>query len=59
MQAFGRAIEEDKLPLGVFYINPDKKTFEENIGIYEKDDTPLFKRDADYKKLETLINKFI
>jgi len=57
-QAFNRAIEEDKLPLGVFYINPDKKTFEENIGIYDKDDTPLFKRDVDYKKLEALINKF-
>jgi len=57
-QAFNRAIEEDKLPLGVFYINPDKKTFEENIGIYDKDDTPLFKRDIDYKKLEALINKF-
>lgn len=57
-QAFNRAIEEDKLPLGVFYINPDKKTFEENIGIYDKDNTPLFKRDVDYKKLEALINKF-
>jgi len=56
-QAFQKATQKDKLPLGVFYIN-DKATFEENIGIYEKDNTPLFKRKPDYKKLEALIKKF-
>ena len=56
--AFNRAIETDKLPLGVFYINPERIPFEENIGIYEQDNTPLFERDIDYIKLESLIGRF-
>lgn len=38
--AFAKAIESDKLPLGVFYIK-DKKTFEENLHISK--DSPLYK----------------
>ena len=30
--AFARAIENDRLPLGVFYVN-EKKTFEEHLGL--------------------------
>ena len=56
--AFNKAIETDKLPLGVFYINPERTPFEENIGIYEQDNTPLFERDVDYIKLESLIDRF-
>ncbi len=56
-QAFKKAIEADKLPLGVFYINL-KSTFEENIGTYDKNNAPLFERKPDYKKLESLIAKF-
>ncbi len=56
--AFNKATETDKLPLGVFYINPDRTSFEENIGIYEQDNTPLFERDVDYIKLESLIGRF-
>jgi 2-oxoglutarate ferredoxin oxidoreductase subunit beta len=57
--AFKKATETDRLPLGIFYVNPDKKPFEENIGIYEKEDAPLFKRDTDYGKLKSLIESFI
>ncbi len=57
-QAFKKAIETDKLPLGIFYINPKKTTFEDNIGIYAKDSLPLFRRKPDYKKLEALIKRF-
>lgn len=56
--AFNKATETDKLPLGVFYINPERTPFEENIGIYEQDNTPLFERDVDYIKLESLISTF-
>lgn len=56
--SFKRATESDKLPLGIFYINPDKKTFEENTGIYKQNDTLLFDRETDYKKLESLISKY-
>jgi 2-oxoglutarate ferredoxin oxidoreductase subunit beta len=57
--AFKKATETDKLPLGVFYINPDKTPFEENINICEKDETPLFNRDMDYGRLKSLIESFI
>ena len=57
--AFNKATETDKLPLGVFYINPDKTPFEENIGIYEQDDSPLFKHNSNYEKLNVLIEKFM
>jgi len=56
--AFNKACQSDKLPLGVFYINNDKTTFEDNIKIYDHDDRPLFKRDTDMNKLKSLISKF-
>ena len=55
--AFERAVQTNKLPLGVFYINPDKSTFEENLKIYEQDDRPLYQREPDMKKLQCLIEK--
>ena len=56
--AFSRATEEDKLPLGVFYINRGKKAFEENIGIYQDNKQPLYERERDVEKLRTLIETY-
>jgi len=56
--AFRKACETEKFPLGVFYINPNKKPFEENIGIYDKDAHPLFERQPDYARLSDLIGQF-
>ncbi|MBN2591564.1 MAG: hypothetical protein JXA96_16985 [Sedimentisphaerales bacterium] len=56
--AFKRATESDKLPLGIFYINPEKTPFEENTGVYKQNDTPLYSREVDYGKLESLISKY-
>ncbi|MHC4299217.1 MAG: thiamine pyrophosphate-dependent enzyme [Planctomycetota bacterium] len=55
-EAFKRAIEE-AFPLGVFYVNRDKKTFEENVGIYQENPRPLFGK-PDYEKLRSLIETF-
>jgi len=57
-KAFARATETAKLPLGIFYINPNKKTFEDNTGIYETDTRPLYQRQPDIKKLAGLIETF-
>jgi 2-oxoglutarate ferredoxin oxidoreductase subunit beta len=57
-EAFKRATEKDRLGLGVFYINSNKKTFEENIGIYRDDDRPLYKREPDIERLRKLIESF-
>ena len=55
-EAFRRATEKDKLPLGVLYVSPHKSTFEENIGIYQKSTDPLYKREPDMGKLYNLID---
>jgi 2-oxoglutarate ferredoxin oxidoreductase subunit beta len=57
-EAFKRAAEKDRLPLGVFYVNPNKKTFEENVGIYRDDDRPLYQREPDIEGLRNLIESF-
>ena len=56
--AFKKALETDKLPLGIFYINPNKSPFEDNVGIYQQDKRPLFEREPDTNRLRALIGKF-
>jgi 2-oxoglutarate/2-oxoacid ferredoxin oxidoreductase subunit beta len=56
--AFKRALETDKLPLGIFYINPNKSIFEDNVGIYQQDKRALFEREPDVNRLQMLIGKF-
>lgn len=46
-EAFHRSLEQDKFPLGIFYINSDKITFGENVGIYRQDKTPLVFREEE------------
>jgi len=54
-KAFEKATETEKLPLGIFYQSPQKPSFEENVGIYEEKQTPLYERDLDKKELKNLI----
>jgi 2-oxoglutarate ferredoxin oxidoreductase subunit beta len=54
--AFTKAIETDKLPLGIFYLNL-KQTFEDSLGIYQNDSEPLYRRKLDVEKLEQLISE--
>ncbi|MFB0555528.1 MAG: thiamine pyrophosphate-dependent enzyme [Phycisphaerae bacterium] len=57
-RAFEKAIQTDELPLGIFYINPEKPSFEENIGTYQEKQTPLYRREPDLQKLCNLVDKF-
>jgi 2-oxoglutarate ferredoxin oxidoreductase subunit beta len=57
-EAFKRATEEEKLPLGIFYMNPDKKTFEQNLGVYRDDCRPLYEREPDIGKVRDLVETF-
>jgi 2-oxoglutarate/2-oxoacid ferredoxin oxidoreductase subunit beta len=43
--AFKKAIEPGKLGLGVFYVNENRKTFEETLPAYAIDKTPVVKRE--------------
>jgi 2-oxoglutarate/2-oxoacid ferredoxin oxidoreductase subunit beta len=53
--AFKRAIETEKYPLGIFYINEKKKTFEESLQVYKTDKSPMFTRKQDMDKLKNLM----
>ena len=57
-KAFEKATETDRLPLGVFYTSPQKPSFEENVGVYQQEQTPLYEREPDMKKLRNLIDTF-
>ena len=54
-EAFKKSIETEKYPLGIFYINNNKKIFEESLSAYKTDKSPLYKRDLDMNKLKALI----
>jgi 2-oxoglutarate ferredoxin oxidoreductase subunit beta len=57
-EAFKRATETEKLPLGIFYINNNRTTFEENIRTYREPQKPLYECEPDIEKLRSLIEKF-
>ena len=54
-EAFRHATEKEKLPLGVFYINPDKPCFEETLPVYRRNREPLFQRTLDSDRLAGLV----
>ncbi len=56
IEAFRRALETERLPLGVFYINPNKPTFEENTGIYRDNPAPLYRRSVNKQRLAALLD---
>ena len=55
-EAFKKAIESDKFPLGIIYINSDNPTFEENLTAYKDNAEPLYKRPVDNRQLNTLLD---
>jgi 2-oxoglutarate/2-oxoacid ferredoxin oxidoreductase subunit beta len=55
LEAFKRAVETDKLPLGVFYVNDKKPTFEDNTGAFRTNKQPLYARTTDKSKLTSII----
>jgi len=54
IEAFKKATETGKYPLGILYINP-KPTFEDKLSVYSESKEPLFKRERDMGKLTELI----
>ena len=53
--AFRRAIENEKLPLGIFYANPDNLVFEKNLAAYAENKKPLYQRSVEKDRLLELI----
>jgi len=55
IEALRRVSEIEKLPLGIFYLNP-RPTFEEKLSIYQESKDPLYKRSPDLRKLSEWIH---
>jgi 2-oxoglutarate/2-oxoacid ferredoxin oxidoreductase subunit beta len=55
--AFSRAIETEKLPLGVFYSHEENPSFHEASGAYAQDQRPLYERSVDLQKVMALAKK--
>ncbi|MTK64808.1 MAG: 2-oxoacid ferredoxin oxidoreductase [Methanobacterium sp.] len=55
-EALMRADETDKYPLGIFYMNKNKKIFEETLNVYKENETVLRERPVNRKKLDDLID---
>ena len=56
VEAFRRSIETDRLPLGVFYENPDRRVFDSQLVVH---DVPLFRHRTNPKQLQDLIQSKI
>ncbi len=54
LEALKKAWEVERLPLGIFYVNP-KPTFEERLTVYQENKNPLYERGPDLKKLSEWI----
>lgn len=60
VEAFRRAVETERLPLGVFYAREGNRTFEENVGVYAEDDTPIHMRPLDRREaLDEMLREMI
>lgn len=57
--AFKKAIEEEPFPLGILYESSHRNTFEENLGVYKTDKTPLYARKIDREGIEAELRKKI
>jgi len=56
MGAMELAFMTEKLPVGIFYVNEDKSTFEEALPVYDSSDEPLYNRSVDREELRALID---
>ena len=56
-EAFKRATETEKLPLGVFYKNEQKKTFEQNLRVHQAKETDFTFRQVNRGKIEELLQE--
>lgn len=52
VEAFKKALETEKMPLGVIYSNPDKSVFEDNWGV----NTAAWKHEVDLDKITSIID---
>jgi 2-oxoglutarate ferredoxin oxidoreductase subunit beta len=58
VRAFEKAIETEKMPLGIIYKNENKTIYEKSLEVYEQNTEPVIWRKRDIAKLQALIDDF-
>ena len=58
VKAIELALDTSRLALGVLYINPKRRSYSENVRIYNEDKRPLYQRDLDKEKFNQLLKSF-
>jgi len=58
VEAFKKALETDRYPLGIFYKSPKRPTFEEASDAYLRNKLPLFEREVNIEKLSRLVKSY-
>lgn len=58
VKALKVAIETKRFALGILYLNPNRRPYEENIRIYDNDKRPLYERELDKNKFNELLESF-
>jgi len=53
--AFKKSLEEEPFPLGILYQSNHRLTFEDNLDVYKKDRSPLFRRNTDMDRVQRSI----
>ncbi len=53
--AFKKSLEEEPFPLGIIYRSDHRSTFEDNLEVYKSDNSPLYKRNVDLKKVTSVL----
>ncbi|MFO7850286.1 MAG: thiamine pyrophosphate-dependent enzyme [Spirochaetia bacterium] len=59
MQALQRAMEEDPMPLGIFFRQENDKSFHEKLPAYSKDNSPLYRRKVNFEELNKIMDEFV
>jgi 2-oxoglutarate ferredoxin oxidoreductase subunit beta len=52
------ALDSNKFALGILYLNLNRRSYEENVRIYDTDKRPLYQRDLDKQKFKELLETF-
>ncbi|OGC31330.1 2-oxoacid ferredoxin oxidoreductase [candidate division WOR-1 bacterium RIFOXYB2_FULL_48_7] len=55
--AFRLALEQEKFPLGIIYLNPGRVVFEDKLAAYRQDQRPLYRREVDFEKLRQFLER--
>ena len=58
IKALELALNKDRFALGILYMNPNRRPYNENVRIYNEDKRPLYQRDLDKEKFNQLLDSF-